>query len=61
MVERLSEEPRPVRLPHATYRLGDGQGVKYERPPLKLATREVVYGWLIFLIVIAAILIRVLR
>lgn len=60
--ERLSEEPRlPVRLPHGTGRLPDGKGVKGERPPQRLATREVVYAWIIFAIVVVGILIGTLR
>jgi hypothetical protein len=56
------EQPtRPVQWCYMTQRIPDGDGVKGERPRLRLATREVWIGCLIVLIVIAAIVVRILR
>jgi hypothetical protein len=63
VVERRSTEPLPPALPvaHGSPRLGDGQGVPGERPPLPLATRQVVIAAAVTVILVVALIIGILR
>jgi hypothetical protein len=61
VVERPTNDPRPPRWCYMTQRLPDGQGVPGERPPLPLATRQVVIAAACTVILIVALIIGILR
>jgi hypothetical protein len=63
VVERLSNEPLPPARPvqYGSPRIPDGDTVKGPRPRLPLATREVVYGVILLVLFVVALVVGILR